>query len=295
MTFVLQNLRLKELAAVAQQNRPAFDDFCRFLRENGYSHLSDFIWDKDDDNGLKVIDAYLRSDFPKGVALLDGIARPYPAKKAKWLLLGWILRDAPEQRLRPMVSSMAGGDTIEKQAQLLNSIRIDVATIFQEKERWEWVAISEVVIDRLEGSRRSIKGTLFEAIVRRLLADLFGEYSLNLEIGKTEIKLGGETYDVSVVGRGGTILLPVKTRETMGGGHALLFTRDIHKSIAVAKAAGNECIPIVIAESWAGNLDELECDHFVYINKNPNQIKDVENLLHVELRKNIRVFEGITQ
>lgn len=73
-----------------------------------------------------------------------------------------------------------------------------------------------------------------------------------------------ETYDVAVSGSNGTILMPVKTRETMGGGHALLFTRNIHNSITVATNAGNQCLPIVIAESWSGDLDSLPCDYFIY-------------------------------
>jgi hypothetical protein len=57
-------------------------------------------------------------------------------------------------------------------------------------------------------------------------------------VSNREVRIGGETYDVRAVGSRGTILLPVKTRETMGGGHALLFTRDIFKAISVAKENG---------------------------------------------------------
>lgn len=217
----------------------------------------------------------------------------YAPEIAKWLLLGWVFRDAPEQRLRPMVSSMPGRNTVEKQAYLLNQLRAFAGEIFPEASRWEWTAVSEVVIDRLEGSRRAIKGTLFEAIVRRNLEKIFTAQKVKLEIGKTEIRLGGETYDVSVVGSKGQILIPVKTRETMGGGHALLFTRDIHKSIAVAHESGFDCLPVIIAESWAGDLTTLSCKDHVYINMNPNQIIEVEPLLAIELERRLPAFQSI--
>ena len=293
MAFIVENLRLKELAIVAEQNKPVFDYFVEFVIAAGYSSLQAFVLDDDSEKAEETILRFLQTPLPDGLELFDGIARPYKQQKAKWLLLGWVFRDAPEQRLRPMVASMPGRNAAEKQAHLLNQLRAFAGEIFPEAPRWEWTAVSEVVIDRLEGSRRAIKGTLFEAIVRRNLDSIFKRTQVSLEIGKTEIRLGGETYDVSVVGKGGQILIPVKTRETMGGGHALLFTRDIHKSIAVAHDAGFDCLPVIIAESWAGDLTTLACKDHVYIDKNPNQIIEVEPLLAVELEKRLPAFQSI--
>ncbi len=200
MTFVVENLRLKELAIVASQNKPAFDDLLSFLRGVGYCSLHAFVMDGDAAKAEQTILAYLHRPLPRGIALFDGIARPYKSDKAKWLLLGWVLRDAPEQRLRPMISSMPGQSTSQKQAYLLNRLRGYVASIFPEPSRWEWTSISEVVIDRLEGSRRAIKGTLFEVIVRRVLKTIFADHSLELTISESEIRLDGETYDVCVTG-----------------------------------------------------------------------------------------------
>jgi hypothetical protein len=181
----------------------------------------------------------------------------------------------------------------ERKAKLLNEVRRHVISIFPDRARWEWVAISEVMIDRLEGSRRAIKGTFFETIVRTHLRKLFKQCKFNLKVKDSEIKIKGETYDVQVVGRKGAILLPVKTRETMGGGHAHLFTRDIFKSISVAQKAGYDCIPIVIAESWRGDLAALSCKACIYIDKNPNQIAEVEVLLATEIRKLTKFFAAI--
>lgn len=294
MAFVVENLRLKELAIIAEQNRPIFDDLIRFLISERYSGLHNFLMESDESKGKAVILKYLLRSLPEGVALYDGVARPYKGEKAKWLLLGWVFRDAPEQRLRPMVASMPGNSTAEKQAYLLNKLRVSLAKIFPTSDKWDWTSISEVVIDRLEGSRRAIKGTLFEVIVRRLLTDLFLAKKAKLVISTVEIKLEGETYDVSVSGSKGQILIPVKTRETMGGGHALLFTRDIHKSISVADAAGYKCIPVIIAESWTGDLNSLNCENFVYINMNPNQVADVEPALKAELEKLMAIFLSIS-
>lgn len=293
MTFVVDNLRLKELAIVAEQNRPIYDDFINYLQQHGYPSLHAFVTEQSETRGEQVILNYLDRPLPNGVVLLDGIARPYQPDKAKWLLLGWIFRDAPEQRLRPMLSSMPRQSSIEKKAYVLNKLRIYISSIFKEPQRWDWTPVSEVIIDRLEGSRRAIKGTLFEVIVRRNLKKILEESGIELDISNSEIRLEGETYDVRVSGSKGQILMPVKTRETMGGGHALLFTRDIHKSISVAHNAGFECIPIVIAESWSGNLSSLTCKDHIFININPNQVTEVEPKLEKELEKRIQSFREI--
>ena len=98
---------------------------------------------------------------------------------------------------------------------------------------------------------------------------------------------------MQVTGPHGKILIPVKTRETMGGGHALLFTRDIHKSISVAHDHGFECIPIVIAESWGGDLEALACKHHIHIQVNPNQVLEIAPLLAQLLRSLLPVFKEL--
>jgi hypothetical protein len=108
-------------------------------------------------------------------------------------------------------------------------------------------------------------------------------HELPLQVAGAQVKIGDETYDVQVKGNAGTVLIPVKTRETMGGGHALLFTRDIYKSILVAAEQGYICVPIVIAESWTGDLSELDTALYIYIQANPNQVAYVEAQLRQKL------------
>ena len=116
---------------------------------------------------------------------------------------------------------------------------------------------------------------------------------LDLEIGDGEVRIHDETYDVQVMGREGNLLIPVKTRETMGGGHALLFTRDIDKSIRVAVENGYRCLPVVIAESWGGDLGSLASKEFVYIQANPNQVAVLEPRLREELRKFVPLLRSL--
>lgn len=293
MEFVAENIRLKELAIVAEQNKAIFDDLVSFLAGQGYASLHAFVVEPDPARGKATILQYLSRPLPEGIALFDGIARPYTPERARWVLLGWVFRDAPTQRLQPMLRSMPDKTPLGRQAELLNRVRAYVATVLPSPDRWTWNVIMEVVLDRLEGSRRAIKGTLFEAIVRRLLIDDFARNELNLKVSDIELKIEGETFDVCVTGERGRMLMPVKTRETMGGGHALLFTRDIHKSIAAANKAGYPCLPVVIAESWGGNLEALECDDYIYINTNPNQIDVVEPILAEEISKRTNKFASL--
>ncbi len=283
MVFSYENIRLRELAAIADMNMAFFNDFVDFLISKGYDSVFAFVLDTDDTAAFRTILEYLNREIPEGVALYNGVGRPYSQNRAKWLLLGWLFRDAPEQRLRPMVSSMAESTINARRAMLLNMIRKDVLASFPDEVYWQWPNIREVFIDRLEGSRRSLRGSLIEEIVRRVLREVFSDQSTMLEIADAQVQLEGETYDVSVSGAEGTILIPVKTRETMGGGHALLFTRDIHKSISVAHESGYVCVPIIIAESWTGDLESLGCEKTIYININPNQINAVEERLRNEI------------
>ena len=206
-----------------------------------------------------------------------------------------MLRDAPAQRLGPLVNQAPGETLEDRRAYLLNEIRKFVAPLFPEDESWSWAAISEVMLARLEGSRRSLKGTLFEAIVRRSLKTVFEENGIALEVSDREVRIHDETYDIQVLGPKRSILIPVKTRETMGGGHAMLFTRDIDKAISVAEENGYHCLPVVIAESWGGDLKSLKSENFVYIRANPNQVMVIEPLLIERLRELVPMFRELAE
>ena len=292
MDFILQNLRLRELVAIVDENRQFYQDFVEFLNGEGYTSILNFVQEPSDERAATTITRYLNRTSE--VNLYDGLLRPYKNSTAKWYFLSWLLRDAASQRLQPLLASVPGNTPVERRTYLLNEVRKFVAPLFPQPESWEWPAISEVLLSRLEGSRRALRGTLFERLVRRNIEQLATEHELLLTISGSQVTIDDETYDVQVVGEHGTVLIPVKTRETMGGGHSSLFTRDIFKSILVASDNGYICIPIVIAESWSGDLDSLESETYIYIQMNPNQVVAIEQVLAEKLRNEmLPLLQGI--
>jgi len=284
MDIVLHNLRLQELVVIVQENKEFYEDFVNFLQEEDYPSVLDFMQESSDQRAAEAIGRYLNRHSE--VKLYDGLLRPYSNSKAKWFFLAWLMRDAATQRLQPLLKSVPGDTGTERKTYLLNEIRKFVAPLFPQATSWEWPAISEVMLSRLEGSRRALKGTLFEGLIRK---------NLPLEVSKKEVKIHEETYDIQVTGSNGSILFPVKTRETMGGGHSLLFTRDIYKSILIATENEYECIPIVIAESWSGDLDDLKSELYIHIQANPNQTAVVEPMLRQNLEELLPLLEKISK
>ena len=291
MNYVIENLRLRELMVVVNENQAFYEDFVEYLNDRGYSSVVEFITEKSDLRAATAIEKYLRRE--SSAVLYDGLLRPYANSKAKWFFLAWLMRDAATQRLQPLLKSVPGTTDLERKRNLLNETRKFVAPLFPDSQSWEWSAISEVMLARLEGSRRALKGNLLEGIVRRSLRRVIEDHDLPLEVGDKQIKVKDETYDVQVKGELGTLLIPVKTRETMGGGHALLFTRDIFKSIMVASDQGYQCVPVVIAESWSGDLEALNSKHYVYIQANPNQIEDLQPVLAREMERLVPLLEAL--
>jgi hypothetical protein len=213
MDLVIDNLRLAELIAIVRQNELFFDAFVQFLVQHGYADIHSFINEPDEKKAVAVIEAYLR--HAEEANLYDGIGRPYASDVAKWYFLAWTMRDAPAQRLGPLLRNVEGASLTERKAKLLNEVRKFVGPLFPESEKWTWHTISEVMLARLEGSRRALKGTTFENTVRTAIRAVIARHHLSLKVGDGQVKIGDETYDVQIIGRTRTILVPVKTRETM--------------------------------------------------------------------------------
>lgn len=291
MNYVLYNLRLKELVAVVAENKLFFDEFVTFLQGYGYASVMAFVQEESDEKATTIIRTYLST--PGNAKLYDGLLRPYHHHKAKWYFLAWLLRDAASQRLQPLLSHVPGDTEVERKTYLLNEVRKFVEPLFPEPENWEWGAISEVMLARLEGSRRALKGTIFEEVVRKNLRELIAQHQIPVSVTNSQITLNDETYDVQVMGQNGSLLIPVKTRETMGGGHATLFTRDIYKSILVATQAGFKCVPVIIAESWSGDLATLQSEMYLYVQANPNQIREIEPILTQKIQELLPLLRQI--
>lgn len=214
-------------------------------------------------------------------------------------------RDAPQQRLGPLIQRIARiskGKRPEIEAEVLSALickyRVHVDT-------FAWPALREIILDRLEGSRRAIKGHEKEAIVRTALSaaiqaffeenENYGKY-VGVEIADKEVIIGNETFDVSASlldGHGHCarrILVPIKTRETEGGGHA---PRDIKSAMRAAKFdnARDFLIAVIVAQNWsereAMTIQQL-VDHAAIFKLSPNEFTEFDTeeqnrLIHCKL------------
>jgi hypothetical protein len=248
---------------------------------------------------------YRASGTPDLPFLFDGIGRTYPHIKACYYFFSWLIRDAPQQRLSPLIQRIvrsSGKSRIEIEIQVLAALihkyRVYVKT-------FAWEAIREVIIDRLEGSRRSIKGHEKEAVVRTALLIAIQKYFTRFEnygiysgvvIADGQVMIGNESYDVSVglldmqmqgqvIRR---ILVPIKTRETEGGGHSHLFSRDILSAINAVRYdnANDYLVVIIVAKNWsrreADTLREI-VDHLVVFDLAPGEFNVFSNVEQAHL------------
>jgi hypothetical protein len=223
--------------------------------------------------------------------LFDGVGRSYPHSKACYYFFSWIIRDAPQQRLGPLIGRM-----VKNSRRSRNQIEIQVLASLICKYRsnvktFSWEAVREVIIDRLEGSRRSIKGHEKEAVVRTALLAAFQNYFaahsdygifLGIEIADKQTMIGSESFDVSanLLDNDGQcirkILVPIKTRETEGGGHSHLFTRDIRSAINAARHDNKKdyLVVVIVARNWSHREAEVlreQVDHLAIFNLSPGE------------------------
>jgi len=305
----ISHARLSELMKLADAAKPFYDwveVVCKRLMRNEVG-LDDSLRAMT----LSQIQRLIRTCYAEPVAstrpvLFDGAGRRYSHRKACYYFFSWIARDAPQQRLQPMIAraSRAAGKVdrlqveIEALASLLHVYRTVLGT-------FAWPAVREVICDRLEGSRRAIKGRQKEAVVRTAVAaavqDYFqrhGSYGrfASVDIPDSGVRVGNEEFDVVMHlcdAEGAVleqILFPVKTRETEGGGHSHIFTRDINSAITAARESD---LPVwiavfIIAQNWSGREQEHVqeiCDFVVAIAANPTAFEALEPAIQMQLNK----------
>jgi hypothetical protein len=305
----IAHYRLIELSKLADQAKPFYDWIEKVARRVTGSHqdLNAILLQGSKDDLVRVINACYSDSTDDKPLLFDGIGRVYPHGKACFYFFAWMIRDAPQQRLAPLIARMRREDSVSKINAEIDSL---AALIFEYRRlvrSFEWQAVREVVLDRLEGSRRSISGHHVEAYVRTSLVTAlqyyyaaygnYGKYR-KVEIADEQIKIGKHTVDVSVVlipRAGGDeirLLIPVKTRETEGGGHSHLFTRDIITAISDLKTEAANChvVAVIIAENWSASeiaTIGAQIDLLFHFNMSPNSFTGFDEDAQVRLNKYI--------
>ena len=315
----IAHYRLIQLSKLADQEKPFYDWIERFAERlfNTDKSLNYILKTESLENIINLINMIMNAEGNDLPTLYDGGGRPYPFKKAVYFFFAWLIRDAPQQRLSPLITRMRKLDSqkltthdlqVDSLANLIVKYRDDVET-------FEWSNIRDVLINRLEGSRRSLKGHHIETIVRSAVASAlqtyykthlnYGLYTVDIE--KKQIKIGNDTIDVTInlTDKNNTnkkfhVYIPVKSRETEGGGHAHLFSRDIITAIRNIKAnePSAKFIVVIIAENWDEtelNTISLDIDIIFHFDMNPNEFQSFDESSQRLLNKYIKeLLDGTT-
>lgn len=295
----LTHARLIELIKLAEAAKPFYDWVvrqCQAVRGNRKTLTENLLV-----MSLEELVGFLRTCYdavriPTLPALFDGKGEKYKHRTACFYLFSWMLRDAPKQRLERIIARSAASPAapvridveIEALAKLFIAYRVPLGD-------FEWRSIREVVIDRLEGSRRALRGRRQEVVVRTAMAAAlqsfyeahrsYGRFA-SVDIPKTGMRVGTEEFDVVVnlldaEGRAiERILTAVKTRETEGGGHSHLFTRDIDAAIRAVRASRDPywIAAFIIAQNWSPREQEHVrdvCDFAVALPINPTAFESL--------------------
>ena len=306
----ISHQRLVELSKLANQAKPFYDYIERIAKKELCDHrsLNDILMSVTKQQIKDIFSACYHDESLLRPPLFDGIGIPYSPNKATFFFLSWMIRDAPAQRLKPLISEMIKKSGKES----LSSIDAEIDALSElffayrgNVQTFAWEAVREIIIDRLEGSRRSHSGHAQEIVFRTALATAlqtfatancgYGKYD-SAEILTKQLKVGGETVDIAIRLKQGenvrNMYFPVKTRETQGGGHAHLFSRDLIAAIASIKEHDENAIigAFIVAESW--NIADLEpikdkLSKVFYYNTNPNELDGLSDDEQIEINKYI--------
>ncbi|MEP0824100.1 MAG: hypothetical protein HRF40_01290 [Nitrososphaera sp.] len=301
----ITHVRLIDLTRLADQVRPFYEWIEQQFQMSTSRSLSlnELLMESSADEIHRAIEYCYEAKGTDLPFLFDGAGRTYSHSKACYYFFSWLIRDAPQQRLGPLVQRV-----VRNTGKGRSEVEVDVLTALICKYRsnvktFAWQAIREVIIDRLEGSRRSIRGHEKEIVVRTALVvaiqnyferhKSYGIYE-GVEIPAGQVVVGNETYDISLnllderaqtVRR---ILVPIKTRETEGGGHSHLFTRDLLSAISAVRSTSlNDFLMVVIvATNWSAretnNLLRI-VDHLVVFDTSPSKFIEFNSEAQQEL------------
>lgn len=300
----VSHARLIELTKLADQAKPFYEWIENKIKIHTGSHkdLDEILYSMSEAEIKKSILVCFNSSDESKPFLFDGIGRMYPHNKACFYFFAWIIRDAPQQRLAPLISRMTRLDEVTKLEAEVDTLAKLIYEYRNNVKSFSWMIVREVIIERLEGSRRSIKGHDLEILCRTALVTAFqtyyqthnnyGKYK-TIEIAESQIKLGNHTFDLSVKLKPGDgserlLLIPIKTRETEGGGHAHLFSRDVVTAVSETRqVVSNSVICLVIvARNWSPReVESIEgLIHYVfYFDENPNTFAGFDDDTQIKL------------
>lgn len=306
----ISHSRLVELSKLADQAKPFYDWIEKIAKKVTGSHrsLNEILYQCSKKDIKNIIENCYSDQAETKPFLFDGIGRVYPHFKACFYFFAWIVRDAPQQRLSPLISRMQKADNVSKITAETDAL---VELIFEYKsvvKSFEWQAVREVIIDRLEGSRRSIRGHALEASARTsLVTAIQNYYSIHgnygkfkkVEIADKQIKVGRHTIDVSALLYPQKepfpirLLIPIKTRETEGGGHSHIFTRDVISAITDIKAEkkNDHIVVVIVAENWSPQEIETidnAIDLIFHFNMSPNEFEGFDESAQIKLNQYIK-------
>ncbi|MGH9943228.1 MAG: hypothetical protein ACRD9R_12845 [Pyrinomonadaceae bacterium] len=286
--------RLVELTNLADQAE-AFYDWVEARCQNVLSRdesLDQLLRSASEKEIRNVIADCYAAKQAQGLPLLfDGVGRSYQHARACYYFFSWLIRDAPQQRLAPLIGRMARNSKRKRAALEIDALAALICKYRSSVKTFSWEAVREVIIDRLEGSRRSLKGHEKEAIVRTALLTAFQAYFTlqsgygifsGVEVADKQVTIGSETFDVSanLLDDNGhclrRILVPIKTRETEGGGHSHLFTRDIRAALNAARYdnANDYLVVVIAAKNWSSreaNALRQQLDHVAIFDLSPGE------------------------
>jgi hypothetical protein len=296
----ISHLRLVDLTQLADQAKPFYDWVERIFQQATGKDVSLnelLLIGTPEEIRVAITACYQVAKSPDIPFLFDGVGRTYLHQRACYYFFSWLIRDAPQQRLAPLIRKVSRSSQKSKQATEIEVLTALICEYRSYVKTFSWDAIREVIIDRLEGSRRSVKGHEKEIVVRTALIIAiqtyferyrgYGAYA-SVEISDRQVSIHNETYDVSAnlinEQSKGTrrILIPIKTRETEGGGHSHLFSRDIFSAINTARIESPEdyLFVVIVANQWSkresDNLRE-RVDHLAVFEISPSQFASFDN------------------
>lgn len=303
----IAHYRLIELTKLADQAKPFYDWVERVAKRvtNSHHSLNKILMDSTKKDVASIIKTCFVEKESARPLLFDGIGRVYRHEKACFYFFAWIIRDAPAQRLIPLISKMRKLEKVSQRDAQIHSLASLICEYRNNVQGFAWQAIREVIIDRLEGSRRSIRGHEVEARVRTaLIVALQNFYAIHSNYGKYrcvnvapgQISVGNHTVDVSAElvplehSSAFHLFLPIKTRETEGGGHSHLFSRDIIAAVRDIKESvpNSVILVVIIADNWSqSEIQNIQghIDMVFHFNMSPTRFVGFDETAQIDLNR----------